>query len=333
MLPAPTPFFPNQNYTLIRGDVLGIKYDFPDRDLNWPRTISIVEVGPRDGLQKEEPISTDEKVTLIEKLVAAGLKRIQVTSFVHPKYVPQMADAEEVCAGLPKREDVVYSGLALNLRGVERAVEADLAQVDISVSANEDHSQRNANRTLEQALVEFKEMYGRAREAGLIVRGGIQCAFGYQRPDDVQREKVVEIAQKHLDLGVDELALADSAGFGNPRTIRSMIESVGALAGDTPLVLHLHDTRGMGLANVLAAVRAGVRQFDTAFGGMGGCPFIDGASGNIATEDTVYMLEEMGIVTGVDLGEVSQISREFEQKLGRPLPGKVYQLMNKFVSV
>ncbi len=327
------PIFPIQRYTLIHGDVLGIKNDLPELDVNWPRTISLVEVGPRDGLQREEQISTDEKVALIEKLVAAGLKRIQVTSFVHPKYVPQMADAEEVCARLPKREGVVYSGLALNWRGVERALEAGLPQVDISVSANEDHSQRNANRTIKQALVEFKEMYGLAREAGLIVRGGIQCAFGYQRANDVLREKVVEIARQHLDLGVDELALADSAGFGNPRTIKSMIESVGALAGDTPLVLHLHDTRGMGLANVLAAVRAGVRHFDTAFGGLGGCPFIDGASGNIATEDTVYMLEEMGIETGVDLGEVAQISREFEQKLGRPFPGKVHQLMNEFIPV
>ena len=295
----------------------------------WPSAVSIIEVGPRDGLQKEEmPISTDEKVELIEKLVAAGLKQIQVTSFVHPKYVPQMADAEEVCARIPKRDDVVYSGLALNLRGVERAVKAGLSKVDISVSANEDHSRRNANRTINEALVEFREMYNLARDAGMIVRGGIQCAFGYQRADDIQMEKVIAIARHHLNLGVDELALADSAGFGNPREIKSLIMSIKEIAGDTPLVLHLHDTRGMGLANVLAAANSGISHFDTAFGGLGGCPFIDRASGNIATEDTVYMLEEMGIKTGVNLSEVSRISREYEEKLGRTLPGKLHQLLN-----
>jgi hydroxymethylglutaryl-CoA lyase len=300
--------------------------DYPN---SWPSAVSIIEVGPRDGLQREErPISTDEKVELIEKLVAAGLKQIQVTSFVHPKYVPQMADAEEVCARIPRRDDIVYSGLALNLRGVERALIVGLSKVDISVSANEDHSQRNANRTIAEALMEFREMYKLAREGGMLVRGGIQCAFGYQRADDVEKEDVIAIARHHLNLGVDELALADSAGFGNPREINSLIMRVKEIAGDTPLVLHLHDTRGMGLANVLSGANSGISHFDTAFGGLGGCPFIDGASGNIATEDTVYMLEEMGIETGVNLGKVSRISREYEEKLGRALPGKLHQLLN-----
>jgi hydroxymethylglutaryl-CoA lyase len=308
---------------------LGTHNGFLEYPGGWPNAVSIIEVGPRDGLQREErSISTDEKVELIEKLVAAGLKQIQVTSFVHPKYVPQMADAEEVCARIPKRDDVVYSGRALNLRGVERALNAGLSKVDISVSANEDHSRRNANRTINEALVEFREMYNLAREGGMIVRGGIQCAFGYQRADDVQKEKVMAIARHHLKLGVDELAIADSAGFGNPREINSLIMSIKEIAGDTPLVLHLHDTRGMGLANVLAAANSGISHFDTAFGGLGGCPFIDSASGNIATEDTVYMLEEMGIQTGVNLSEVSRISREYEEKLGRALPGKLHQLLN-----
>jgi len=172
-------------------------------DTTYPTQVEIIEVGPRDGLQREPtPISTDEKVTLIEDLIGAGLKRIQVTSFVHPKYVPQMADAEEVCARIPKRSGVVYSGLALNLRGVERAQKAGLAQVDISVSASDAHSQRNANRSIEEALVEFKEMSALARSFGMAVRGGIQCAFGYQRPDDVYPDKVVDIAHHHLDLGV-----------------------------------------------------------------------------------------------------------------------------------
>jgi hydroxymethylglutaryl-CoA lyase len=298
----------------------------PASDL--PKTVSVVEVGPRDGLQREPtPISTDDKVSLIEDLVSAGLKRIQVTSFVHPKYVPQMADAEEVCRRIPKRSDVIYSGLALNLKGVERAHTAGLAQVDISVSASDSHSRRNANRSLEEALAEFQEMYDRARSHGLVVRGGIQCAFGYQKADDVEPETVIALARHHLDLGVDELALADSSGFANPSGMTSLLKQVVSLAGPTPIILHLHDTRGMGLANVLAALQCGVSAFDTAFGGLGGCPFIDGATGNIATEDTVYMLEEMGIQTGVNLSRLSQISRQYEQKLGQALPGKVYQLL------
>ena len=321
--------FPDNQSDLpsVENSLSSLENGYPQAD-SYPHTVRIVEVGPRDGLQREPtPISTDDKVSLIEGLVAAGLKRIQVTSFVHPRLVPQMADAEEVCARLPKRAGVTYSGLALNLKGVERAQKAGLAQVDISVSANDAHSRRNANRSIEEALAEFKEMAKQARTFGMVVRGGIQCAFGYQNADDVQTETVMAIARHHLDLGLDELALADSSGFANPRKLTSLLKSIVLLAEDTPVVLHLHDTRGLGLANVLAAIRCGIVAFDTAFGGLGGCPFIDGATGNIATEDTVYMLEEMGIQTGVNLSRLSQISREYEKKLGQTLPGKVYQLM------
>jgi hydroxymethylglutaryl-CoA lyase len=294
---------------------------------HFPDNVEIVEVGPRDGLQQEQTfLPTSVKVDLVEALIDAGLKRIQVASFVHPKRVPQMADAEALCAAIPRRHDIIYSGLALNLRGVERAHNAGIAHIDISVSASEAHSQRNANRTIAEAQAEFQEMVALARSYNMFVRGGIQCVFGYERSDDVKMERVVDIARRHLELGVDELALADSAGFANPKTITALLESIMPLAGDTPVVLHLHDTRGMGLANVLAALRSGVQQFDTSFGGLGGCPFIDGAAGNIATEDTAYMLESMGVQTGIDLGRLSQISQQYEQKLGHALPGKVYKL-------
>ncbi len=160
------------------------------------------------------------------------------------------------------------------------------------------------------------------------MRGGIQCAFGYQGAGDVRPQTVVDLARHHLELGVDELALADSSGFANPRALTDLLKMIIPLAGQTPIILHLHDTRGMGLANVLAALPLGIRHFDTAFGGLGGCPFIDGATGNIATEDTAYMLEAMGIKTGINLDRLGQISREFEQRLSRPLPGKLYQLPN-----
>ncbi len=298
-------------------------------DSGYPDSVTIIEVGPRDGLQREEQlISVDEKVDLIIRLIAAGIRRIQVTSFVHPRLVPQMADAEELCALIPRQPNVIYSGLALNLKGVERAWQAKLNHIDISVSASDAHSRRNANRSIKEALAEFEAMVELARAHQMKVRGGIQCAFGYQSANDVQTETVVELARHHLELGVDELALADSSGFANPHELADLLNRIVPLAGKTPIILHLHDTRGMGLANVLAALPLGVRHFDTAFGGLGGCPFIDGATGNIATEDTVYMLEAMGIKTGISLDQLSQISRTFEQRLSRPLPGKIYQLPN-----
>ncbi len=299
------------------------------RETDFPANVEIIEVGPRDGLQREATlVSTDDKVALINALVEAGLKRIQVTSFVHPKWVPQMADAEDVCARIPKAPDVIYSGLALNRKGVERAHAAGLTTIDISVSASDTHSRKNANRSLAQALQEFDDMYALGREVGMTIRGGIQCAFGYLQVGDVDPATVIEIAQRHLDLGVDELALADTSGLADPVQITEMIDSVLPLAGDRPVILHLHDTRGLGLANVLAALRAGVSRFDTAFGGLGGCPFIEGATGNIATEDTVYMLHQMGIETGIDLSKLSRVTRDFERVLGSSsMPGKVYKLL------
>ncbi len=296
---------------------------------NLPQTVEIVEVGPRDGLQREEVIlSPAEKVALVEDLIEAGIKRIQVTSFVHPRYVPQMADAEEVCARLPERPDVSYSGLALNLKGVERAHDAGLKAVDISVSASDAHSRHNANRSRREALQEFDEMYRYAREAGMHVRGGIQCAFGYQSPDDVDPEQVLQIAEHYMELGLDEIALADSSGLANPRQMTNVLQSLLDVTDSVPLILHLHDTRGMGLANVLAALHCGVRIFDTAVGGLGGCPFIEGATGNIATEDTAHMLHQMGVDTGVDLERLAAVARGLERRLGKEqLPGKLYALL------
>ncbi len=293
-----------------------------------PPRVEIVEVGPRDGLQREPVLSTEAKLILIQGLVDAGLRTIQVTAFVHPRWVPQMADAEEVCRRLPRVEGVVFTGLALNLRGVERAVEAGGIQaVDVSVSANEDHSRRNANRGVDQALAEMAQMVALARSHGLQVRGGIQCAFGYRRPDDVSAERVRELADAILAMGVDQLAVADSAGLADPRTVVHRVGPLVERARPVPVVLHLHDTRGMGLANLLAGLACGVQAFDTAFGGLGGCPFIDGAAGNIATEDTVHMLHRMGIATGVNPVRVAQVSLQARGLLGREeLPSKIATL-------
>ncbi len=291
------------------------------------RDVTIVEVGPRDGLQRESRrLSTDQKLALIAGLADAGLRWIQVTSFVHPRLVPQMADAETLCAHLPSSPGVVYSGLALNLKGIERAAQAGLSHVDISVSASDAHSRRNANRSRAEAMAEFKDMVALARAHGLTVRAGVQCAFGYERPDDVEPAGVVDIVERHLALSIDELALADSAGLADPRQLAAMLDAILPLLDETPCVLHLHDTRGLGLANVLAALERGVRRFDTAFGGLGGCPFIDGAAGNIATEDTVHLLERLGFTTGIDLARVASVSRQAEKLLHHDLPGKLYRL-------
>jgi hydroxymethylglutaryl-CoA lyase len=290
--------------------------------------IEIIEVGPRDGLQRESTfIPTKQKITMTNALSEAGLSRIQVTSFVHPKWVPQLADAEDVCAGIERKEGVIYSGLVLNMKGLERAQAAGLNAVDMSVSASDSHSHKNTNQSLEESLSSFERMVSEARNYGMHIRGGIQCAFGYYE-SDVTQKLVVDLARQHLDLGIDELALADSTGMANPRQIRDMLEAIFPLTGDKPVILHLHDTRGMGLANVVAALEAGCTYFDTSFGGLGGCNFIAEATGNIATEDTIYMLHQMGYSTGVDVTQVAAVSRKLQDYLGeQAFPGKMYRLL------
>ncbi|MGQ0602611.1 MAG: hydroxymethylglutaryl-CoA lyase [Anaerolineales bacterium] len=287
----------------------------------------IVEVGPRDGWQAEAtPIPTATKVEMIDALSVTGLRRIQIAAFVHPQKVPQMADAEDVCARIHRQPGVTYSGLALNVKGVERAAAAGIHQVEISVSASETHSQKDTGMSVEDGLLQMEAMVKVARAKGLSVRAGVRCAFGCANEGAIDPRRVVGMVRRIVALGVDELSLADSAGRANPQAIRRMVQELRPMVKPVPLVLHLHDTRGMGLANVLAALRSGVSHFDTAFGGMGGCPFIPGATGNIATEDTVNMLDSMGVQTGVDLAKVAEVSRKMESIVGHKLDGKLYRL-------
>ena len=287
-------------------------------------SITIEEQGPRDGWQVEKQfIDTETKINFIERLVNTGLKRIQVTSFVNPKYIPQMIDAEEVCLRIKKKDGVIYSGLVLNAKGVDRAIKAGLTHISASISASDTHSRKNANKNLAEAQIEFEEMLRVAKEANLIVRGGLQCAFGCRYEGKIEEQKVLDLVKRHLDLGVDEISLADSTGMGNPAAIKRIMSKVVEWADGKNVVLHLHDTEGKGLANMLAGIEVGVNVFDTAFGGLGGCPFIKGATGNIATEDAVVMLEQMGIKTGIDFLAISELSKEMEILLGKTLPGKV----------
>ena len=295
--------------------------------MNSP-SIIIDEQGLRDGLQTLTRILPLEmKLDFIKRLMNAGLRRIQVTSFVHPKWVPAMADAAQLCARLPQSGEVEFSALALNNKGVERAAQAGIRLVAASISASDTHSKKNANKTLLEARQEFKEMVSLARQHQLSIRGGIQCVFGCRYEGAIDESVVYDITKHHLDCGVEEIAFADSTGMGNPAQMKRMLPRLLELCGTVPVSLHLHNTENKGYANLVAALDCGVRQFDTAFGGLGGCPFIQGATGNIATEDTVHLLHQMGYTTGIDMEAVAAISMDMQQWLGAPLPGLLYTLL------
>jgi hydroxymethylglutaryl-CoA lyase len=286
--------------------------------------VELIEVGLRDGLQNERVIlPTETKIDYANRLIAAGFKRIQVTSFVNPAKVPQMADADALCAQLPKVEGVEFSGLVLNFRGVARLHGAGLHAVDMGVSASDTHSTKNTGKPTSEKVAEMHEMIAAALDVKLRVRAAVQCAFGCVYEGAIAQGKVLNIAKQFVEQGAHEIALADSTGMANPRQIREMVRAARSVIGDTPLVLHLHDTRGMGLANVLAALEEGVSRFDVAFGGLGGCPFIREAAGNIPTEDTANMLHAMGYTTGIHIAQVAAISHDAQAKLGTTLPSKM----------
>lgn len=293
-----------------------------------PMEVNLIEVGLRDGIQREEKfIPTDMKVEYASLLADAGLKQIQVSSFVNPKIVPQMADAADVFARLPKRDDVAFSALVLNLKGVERAAAAGVKYLEMGVPASEALAKKNANTSIEEGMQEMELMVAKAREHGIKVRAGVQVAFGCAYEGKIEQSKVVSMSRRFLAMGIDELSLSDSAGLGNPQLIRRIVQEVLPMAGSTSVVLHLHDTRGQGLANLLSALKSGITSFDTSFGGLGGCPFIQTAKGNIATEDTANMLHEMGIQTGVDVARIAELSRKMEAYLGKELPAKMTHLI------
>lgn len=286
------------------------------------------EQGLRDGLQTlTKIIPTEQKLKWINQMISAGIKRIQVASFVDPKNTPQMANAEEIFKGLPDREDVVFSAFALNKMGVDRAINAGAKHLSISISASNTHSQKITGMTLDEAMNGFKEMVALAKKNKVQVRGEIQCAFGCRYEGGIDPRKVLQLVRNHLDLQVDELALADSTGMADPMTMNNIMGDVIIEAFDIPVILHLHNTENKGLANLYAAIQAGVKIFDTSFGGLGGCHFIEGAAGNIATEDTVHMVKQMGFDTGIDIRKIADISLEMESVLGFRLPGAMHRII------
>ena len=295
-----------------------------------PPSVVIEEQGLRDGLQSEKRfVPTTLKKELLCAIAAAGVKRIQVTSFVNPKLVLQMADADALCREIDPSGDVLYSALVLNTKGIIRASDASLKHVAASISASDTHSLKNANASLKEARARFADMVKVGKENGLTIRGGLQCVFGCRFEGKIDPNVVLDLVKEQLDLGIDEIALADSTGMANPVSIQEISAKVIEIAENKPVFLHLHDTEGKGLVNAFAAMQVGVRHFDTAFGGTGGCPFIKGATGNISTEDLAFMLSQMGISTGIDIEKIAAVSRSMETFFQKSFSGKIHQVIDR----
>lgn len=286
-----------------------------------PARVTLCEVGPRDGLQNEATaVSAADKLRYIELLVDAGIRLIEVTSFVHPKAVPQLADADAVFPAIPKREGVRYLVLVPNERGLERALAAGARDIVVFTAASDSFAQRNIRMTIDESLATFARLIPRAKSAGIRVRAAISTAFGCPFEGRVPPANVVRVARELLALGADELSVADTIGVGTPNQVLEVVAAlVDAGIGLDRIALHFHDTRGTALANVLAALELGVHEFDASAGGLGGCPFAPGATGNVATEDVLYLLHGMGIATGIDLDRVRAASRF----IGRVLEGRI----------
>jgi hydroxymethylglutaryl-CoA lyase len=289
------------------------------------RTVTVMEVSPRDGLQNEATLlSTDDKLTLIHRALAAGFRRIEVTSFVHPTRVPQMADAEAVCKGLPQRGDVTYAGLILNRRGYERALATErLQEVGMVVPATDTFGSRNQGQTVDDAVQVGSEILRDAARRGLRATATIAVAFGCPFEGDVEPQRVLDIAARLADAGPVELALADTIGVGVPGQVLDLFGALRQSLGALPLRAHFHNTRNTGIANAFAALQAGVETLDASIGGIGGCPFAPKATGNIGTEDLIYMLDRMKVGHDGELAAVIETSHWLGGVLGKELPAMV----------
>jgi hydroxymethylglutaryl-CoA lyase len=293
---------------------------------SFPKHVTLIEVGPRDGFQFEEKIvPTTLKLEIIMRMVDAGFKNIQVASFVHPGKVPQMADAEKLFSALAGIPGVAFSALALNMTGVERAISTKLAHIEVSISASNRHSLNNTGMSADAALKMGMKMVALSKSHGMHVRAGIQCAFGSGYDEAISGDQIAAMAKALVKAGADMLCLSDTTGMATPLTVHQILGSAISAVGNLPIVLHLHDTRGLGLANVMAAMSCGIAHFDTALAGMGGCPFVQGAAGNIATEDTLYLLSSLNIETGLNLSKIAACSRDIDVFFGKHFPGKLYR--------
>jgi len=288
-----------------------------------PSRISVREVGPRDGLQNEDPVPATAKIALIDQLATTGVSRIEAVSFVRAEAIPQMADADEVWAAVSKDPAIRYSALAPNLRGARRALDAGFTEVEAVVSASDTHNRKNVNRSTAQSLDEIAVMIDEAHQRGATLQVVVATAWGCPYEGDVPVDRVLAVAGRAVADGADAISFGDTTGMATPGRVRDLVGSFRSRHPGVPLNLHFHNTRGTGLANVLAALELGVDDFDASVGGLGGCPYAPGASGNIATEELVYMAEDMGVGTGIDLAAMIEAAAAAERIVGRELPSQV----------
>ncbi len=295
-----------------------------------PEAVKIVEVGPRDGLQNEkQPIAVDTKVALVQRLVAAGVRHIEAASFVSPKWVPQMAGSAEVMQRVPRADGVHYSALTPNLKGLEAAIEAGCEEVAVFGAASEAFSQKNINCSIRESLERFRSVIETAREHRLKVRGYVSCVLGCPYEGEVAPDKVADVAVLLHEMGCHEISLGDTIGRGTPRTTRLMIEACLRRIPAAQLAGHYHDTYGMAIANIAASLDMGLRTFDSSVAGLGGCPYAAGASGNVATEDVVYLLHGLGLNTGIDLPRLVEAGAFISAALGRTTSSRVARAMDQ----
>ncbi|MEO1019410.1 MAG: hydroxymethylglutaryl-CoA lyase [Pseudomonadota bacterium] len=290
----------------------------------FPSRVTVIEVGPRDGLQMEKTfIPTAEKVAVINEMLEAGLREIEVTSFVSPRAVPQLADADEVLAGINRPESAEFTALVPNAKGAERAAATKLDAMITVLSASETHNQKNVNRSVEDSLKGCEAIVEIAGRAGIAVHGAIATSFGCPFEGEIGVDRIVTIAKRYAELGIMRVGLGDTTGMATPRLVRERVRALQDALPEMSITLHFHNTRGVGLVNVMAGLEEGIIRYDSSIAGLGGCPFAAGATGNICTEDLVFMLDEGGIETGIDLERLIEVANHVQDIIGRSLPGQL----------
>ncbi|AGA21329.1 hydroxymethylglutaryl-CoA lyase [Bacillus subtilis] len=295
--------------------------------MTYPKKVTIKEVGPRDGLQNEPVwIATEDKITWINQLSRTGLSYIEITSFVHPKWIPALRDAIDVAKGIDRLKGVTYAALVPNQRGLENALEGGINEACVFMSASETHNRKNINKSTSESLHILKQVNNDAQKANLTTRAYLSTVFGCPYEKDVPIEQVIRLSEALFEFGISELSLGDTIGAANPAQVETVLEALLARFPANQIALHFHDTRGTALANMVTALQMGITVFDGSAGGLGGCPYAPGSAGNAATEDIVYMLEQMDIKTNVKLEKLLSAAKWIEEKMGKPLPSRNLQV-------
>lgn len=298
--------------------------------LQIPEQVTIKEVGPRDGLQNEKKrIETEDKVAWIDHLSESGLSYIEISSFVHPKWIPQLADAKEVAEAIKRHPEITYAALVPNMKGLERAIETEIDEASIFMSSSETHNKKNINKSIEETYPVLKEVVDGAKQAGKSVRGYVSTVFGCPYDGHVPVDQVLRVCDRLFEMGIDELSLGDTIGVADPKQVDQVLAEVNKRFSFDRIAMHFHNTRGMALANVLVSLQHGVTIFDGALGGLGGCPYAKGASGNLATDDLVHMLNQMGIDTGIRQEKLLEAATFIQSKLDKELPSHQMQVTNR----